>query len=134
MIQKILAVVAGFVVWSVLWFAANAGLGAAGMLPPPGAAVDEPGVLRLLLAASVLASLAAGFLASWLARAPGHKVALWLGVLLLAVGVFVQTQFWTLMPVWYHAAFLLLLVPMCLAGSRLSPNRSSKPTLLRDAA
>jgi hypothetical protein len=46
----------------------------------------------------------------------------------------VQTQFWTLMPVWYHAAFLLLLVPMCLAGSRLSPNRSSKPTLLRDAS
>ena len=122
MIRKILAVVAGFVVWSALWFAANATLGAAGLLPQPGQAVTEPGVLALLLAASVLASLVAGFSASWLARGAGHKAALWLGVLLLAVGVVVQAQYWSLMPVWYHLAFLLLLIPMCVAGSRLRPD------------
>ena len=119
MVRKILAVATGFVVWSALWFAANTGLDAAGMLPPPGAAVNEPGVLLILLAASILASLAAGFSASWLARAPGHRTALGLGVVLLMMGVFVQAQYWSIMPVWYHAAFLLLLIPMCLLGSRL---------------
>jgi MFS family permease len=134
MIRKILAVVAGFVVWSVIWFAANAGVAAAGLLPQPGQAVTEPTVLALLLVASVLASLAAGYSASRLARAPGHKVALSLGVVLLAIGIFVQAQYWSLMPIWYHLAFLLLLVPVCLVGSRLRPNNSSKPTPLRGAA
>lgn len=134
MTRRILAVAAGFVIWSALWFAANAGLGASGMLPPPGEPIKEPSALALLLLASILASLAAGFSASWLARAPGHTVALWLGVLLLGVGLLVQAQYWHLMPVWYHAAFLLLLIPVCLLGSRLRSDSSSKPNLHRGSA
>jgi len=134
MIRKILAVIAGFLVWSTLWVAANATLRAAGLLPPPDQAVTAPATLALLLVASVLASLVAGFLVSFLARGAGQKIALWLGALLLAFGVFVQTQYWSLMPVWYHLAFLLLLIPMCVAGSRLRPDNSSKPTSLRGPA
>ncbi|PBS12543.1 hypothetical protein CMZ82_09335 [Lysobacteraceae bacterium NML93-0792] len=128
MIRKILAVLAGFVIWSALWFAANAALAATGMLPQPGMAVTDGDVLTLLLASSAVASLVAGFSTSWLSRTPGHKAALWCGLLLLAVGVAVQAQYWSLMPVWYHMAFLLLLVPMCLVGSRMRHNSFSKRT------
>ena len=126
MIRKILAVVAGFVVFSALWFASNAALAATGMLPQPGLAVTDADVLALLLAASAVASLVAGFSTAWLSRTSGHQAALWCGVLLLAVGVAVQAQYWSLMPIWYHMAFLLLLVPMCLVGSRLRHKEFSK--------
>jgi hypothetical protein len=134
MMRKIAAVFVGFVVWSVLWLALNAGLRAAHLLPPPDQALTSLGVLLTLLAGSVLASLAAGLSASWLAREPGHKAVIWLGAVLLAVGAMVQAQYWQLMPVWYHVSFLLLLIPACLAGSRLGPNGSSRPTPLHDAA
>lgn len=134
MIRKALAVVGGFIVWSILWLAANAGLGAAGVLPPTGKPETDPVPLLLLLAASVVASLCAGISASLLGRASGREAALWLGAVLLVVGAFVQAQYWHLMPVWYHATFLLLLIPACLIGSRLSPNNSPKLTPPRSAA
>lgn len=119
MMRTVLAVVAGFVVWTAVWFAANAALGAAGVLPPQGEAVRELSALLPLLAASVVASLSAAFVASSLAREASLAPALWLGGVLLAVGVFVQAQYWELMPTWYHVTFLLLLLPMSLAGGRL---------------
>lgn len=117
MMRNILAVFVGFVAWSLLWFSANAVLGATGQLPPPGEAVTGAGVLVIMLAISMFASAVAGASASWLARSQGLRIALWLGIVLLGVGVIVQIQYWDLMPVWYHAAFLLLLLPMCLLGS-----------------
>ena len=119
MVRKLLAVFAGFVVWSVLWFGLNAALGAMRLLPAPGQAVTDAGVLALLLAGSVLASLVAGLATASLAGVSGRQAALWLGVLLLAVGVAVQVQYWQLMPAWYHLAFLLLLVSAAVAGGRL---------------
>jgi hypothetical protein len=40
-----------------------------------------------------------------------------LGVVLAGVGAFVQSRVWKLMPLWYHLSFLLLLVPVTLAGA-----------------
>ena len=51
-----------------------------------------------------------------------------LAVLLVATGVGVQASVWTLMPVWYHLAFLGLLVPGCLLGARLKGTGSLTPT------
>jgi hypothetical protein len=64
-----------------------------------------------------------------MSRAP-----LWLGLILLGVGMFVQAQYWYLMPLWYHLAFLLLLVPACMIGSRLRRARWPDPASLRDPA
>jgi hypothetical protein len=41
--------------------------------------------------------------------------------LLLATGLGVQSSAWSQLPVWYHLAFLALLIPGCLGGMRLAP-------------
>jgi hypothetical protein len=49
-----------------------------------------------------------------------------LGVLLLATGVLVQLKLWYLIPLWYHLAFLLVLIPMTLLGARLRAGSRSR--------
>ena len=46
---------------------------------------------------------------------------LWTGILLLATGIAVQLQYWSLLPIWYHLVFLVLLVPSTVAGGSLRP-------------
>jgi hypothetical protein len=60
------------------------------------------------------------------------RASLWLGLILLGVGMFVQAQYRYLMPLWYHLLFLLLLVPACMIGGQLRRARSPEP--LRDPA
>ena len=119
MLRNILSVVAGFVVWTVLWLASNAAVTAA----VPNAfgedgATDSAGILVLFLVLSVVFSIVAGYLCVRLARKKPMRYALILGVLLLAVGIFVQIQFWDVMPVWYHLLFLTLLIPGVLIGAK----------------
>ncbi len=119
MIRNILSVLAGFAVWTVLWLASNAAIAAA----VPGAfgddgATDNAAILVLFLVLSVVFSVVAGSLCVKLAREKPMRLAWILGVLLLAVGIFVQIQFWDVMPVWYHLIFLALLVPGVLLGAR----------------
>jgi len=117
---NILAVVAGFILWSVLWLGGNPVLarffpGAVGA----DGAVRHSGFLLALLVLSVVASLVAGYLAATIAPAEG-KAPVWiLGGLLLAVGIFFQSQSWALMPLWFHLPFLLLLIPMVIVGASL---------------
>ncbi len=40
-------------------------------------------------------------------------------VLLLLTGIGVQSTVWHLMPLWYHATFLVLIVPVCVLAGRL---------------
>ena len=75
--------------------------------------------LLALLAGSCILSLLAGFTAASIARSSPVAVAMGLGLLLLAVGLFFQIQLWRLMPFWYHLLFLVFLVPICFAGAWL---------------
>lgn len=114
------AVLAGFVLWTVLWLGSNAALTAAmpDVIHQDGR-VDSAGVLLLLLVLSVVFSVASGYVAALIARAKAGGAALGLGLLLLAVGLFVQVQYWDVMPLWYHVSFLALLVPGAMIGGRL---------------
>jgi hypothetical protein len=118
MLRKILAVVAGFVVWSVLWLGGNAAIGALipGVVNVSGS-VSNVGFLLALLALSLLASLAAGYTAAALKAHPG---AVWLlALVLLVVGIAVELGSWRLLPVWYHLVFLALIVPLVRFGAGL---------------
>ena len=110
--RSIGAVVAGYAAWTVIWLAANVTITNAwgGSFDERGGTSDA-GVLLLILAISVLASLVSGRVAAVAAsRSPlGH--ALVLGILLLATGVGVQASAWDLLPVWFHLPFLALIVP-----------------------
>ena len=118
--KRALAVIGGFVLWSVLWLCYNQLLLKAGVLPsdltrPLTAAMP----LLLLLGGSIVFSIVSGYVAARIAGARAAMPALVLGILLLATGIFFQLKTWNLLPVWYNVLFLLLLIPMTVAGARM---------------
>ena len=99
--RAILAVAAGFVLWSVLWLTVNAGLAAA--MPDafrPDGTTDSTGILLAILGLSIVCSIASGYATALVARQNGVVRATALGVVLLAVGIAVQAGSWELLPVW----------------------------------
>lgn len=114
--MAVAAVVAGFAVWSVLWVGGNSVFQAQGLVPPANQRIDAVSSLAAMLLLSVIASIASGYLTQWI----GGRTAAWvLAAILLAVGIGVQYSLRALMPVWYHAIFLLLIVPAVVAGAML---------------
>jgi hypothetical protein len=124
MLRGVLGVVAGFILWSVMWVSAGTALQAAAPASYPQAGPIHSAPAAVLLVISIVCSLASGRAASIAARS-GRGGAVWtLGALLLAVGIFVQSQLWDAMPMWYHLSFLALLVPATLLGAR--PTRPTR--------
>ena len=135
MLRIILGVIAGFIVWSIVWVGTDALLSAISpdwfgriftefqnavnrnepFTPPVSVSV-------YLVFQSVLCSLIAGFTAAAIAK-ENRKSTLALGVLLLATGVFVEAYHWNYFPLWYHVSFLLLLIPATILGGRLKTEK-----------
>lgn len=119
--RSILAVLAGFLAWSILWVVSNIVI--AGAFPEAFAedgSTQSVGLLALLLFDSAAFSLLCGWLTGVVAKAKqvAHGVAL--GVALLVVGIAVQAGYWDVLPIWYHLIFLVLLLPMATLGGRLA--------------
>ena len=118
MANRILAVVAGLVVWVAI--ATVAGLIMRGAWPEY-AAVAEAMTFTLSmmwarLSIGGLATVIAGCGAAMVARRP-MAAAVTTGVILLALFVPQHIMLWARFPVWYHLTFLLSLVPLaCLGG------------------
>ena len=115
-----LGVIAGAVLWAVLWVG---GTGAARAALPelldPTQRLDHAGALLGLIVYSVVLSVAAGYVAAAVAATSAMRAVWILAVLQLAIGVAVEYSYWELMPVWYHLVFLALLVPATVYGGRL---------------
>jgi hypothetical protein len=120
MLRQVLAVMAGFAVWSAVWMVSNSLLIELHVLPhgPRTPILDAEALLALLVAA-IIASLAAGYAVAFLRPPSVRRPVLILATLLITLGVVVQFGLWDRMPLWYHVAFLTLLLPMCIAGARL---------------
>lgn len=120
MLRSILSVVAGVVTWSILWVTGNAVIAMAlpGSFKDDGT-TDSAAVLLGIAAFSVALSLLSGYVTSMLSKSQGLGQVVAVGLLLLAIGIAVQMQYWDLMPLWYHLTFLGLLVPGVLAGGKL---------------
>ena len=127
----ILGVIVGFIAWSIIWVggdealaslsrdwygAHNLALEKAGINNTPFDA--SPMILVVKLIHSVVASLLSGFLAAFVAN-ENRRTTMILGVLLLIVGIAFQAMAWNLLPIWYHLAFLMLLIPITIAGGYL---------------
>jgi hypothetical protein len=126
--RVILAILTGAAVWAVLWNVAT--LGAQAAFPKtlaPGQPITHTGILLAYVLYSVVLSLLAGFVTA----AVGGKDpmgAVWaLATLQLAIGIFVELSYWSLMPVWYHLLFLALVVPATVYGGILKSRRRSPP-------
>lgn len=118
--HTILGVVAGYIVWTVIWLGGNATLfSAAAEQSAAGEAVTAIGTLAGVLLLSIVCSLVAGMVAGWLGKQNAAQAVLITGVLLVLTGIGVQASVWSLMPVWYHLSFLLLILPVAMLGARL---------------
>lgn len=121
MLRVILAVIAGYAVWTVVWLA-----GGRVFFPEStkAAAQGEPvtdiGVLVRYLILSVVCSAAAGVVARLVGGKKGMAAAVVTADLLLLTGIVVQAGAWRQMPFWYHLSFLVLLVPVTLVAARLT--------------
>lgn len=126
--RTILAVLAGAVVWAVLW---NAGtLGAQAAFPDtlaPDRPLTHTGVLLAYIGYSVLLSILAGFVTAAAAGAHAVTSVRWLAGLQLVLGLVFEIAFWNMTPVWYHVVFLALIVPATLYGGTLRA-RGRTPT------
>ena len=125
MLRSIASIATGFLTWSLLFLTSNAIIG---RLFPSAVEIEAPtnstGVLVLILALSVVFSIVAGWITFKVDRIRALGSSLILGVLLLAVGIVVQLQYWTMLPLWYHLTFLGALIPAVLFGYRLAVTRS----------
>ncbi len=132
----ILGIVVGFIVWTILWVGSDAIL----MTLMPGwygnhqtefeTAVKnqtdfrvDSMILIIGLIRSIIISIISGYLAALIAK-ENKKSTFGLGILLLLFGIFIQSIFWTYVPLWYHIPFLLLLIPMTILGGKLKPVNS----------
>lgn len=110
-----LAVIVGYLTWTAIWLGGNAAYRALGLAPADATQkIDRPRTLLALLALSFMASLVGGYVTALLS--PGKPAAAICAGLLLATGIAVQWSIRTLLPGWYHAAFLILLVPLFHVG------------------
>jgi hypothetical protein len=113
-------VVAGYVLWTVIFLG-----GAAGVRAARPEVHDENGItsdvmtLVTYLVLSAVASLAAGYLTAKIAGSSRTLVAVILAFCLLATGIPVQMSVWNELPVWYNLVFLILLVPVTMAGAAM---------------
>lgn len=119
MIRKIIAVVVGFVLWSIFWLTYGQVVILTGLYPESGEPITGFLALAIMWLGSVIISLVTGYITTAIARSGDIKITVALGVILLMVGTAVQVQFWELLPVWYHVLFLTCLIPACIVGGRL---------------
>ena len=130
MLRIILGVIVGFVAWSIVWVGSDQVL--MGLIPwyevhqqafQSAVLIDTPfvadrAILVMHLVRAMIISLMAGFIAAVVAG-ENRKAPLALGTLLLIAGVFVEAMVWNYLPLWYHLAFLALLIPMTMTGGKM---------------
>ena len=121
--RAVLGVILGYTVWTVLWLLGNAMFFAeAAEVVESGQPYTAIGGLLGVIALSIICSLAARFTAARIGG--GHpRAVLVMAGLLLATGIAVQAGVWSLMPAWYHLAFLVLIVPVAVIGGRMAGSR-----------
>lgn len=137
MLRIVLGIIIGFIIWSVLWVVSDMilmtvfsdwygkhhqELEAAVNNKTP--FMSDSIILIIGLIRSVIFSIASGYLAALVAK-ENSKSTLGLGILLIAFGLFIQSIYWNYAPLWYHIAFLVLLIPMTILGEKLKSQKKA---------
>ena len=118
------AVVAAFLLWTVLWLGFAVAMQAA--LPDlvdPATPVTHTGVLLGYIAYSFVISVLAGYVCAAVRGTPATGTVRAFALVLLVVGIGFEVSAWALTPAWYHLVFLALLVPATLWGGALRERR-----------
>lgn len=131
MVRMILGIIVGFVVWTILWLGSEQMLsvlspgwfGAHQIAFEKATFNKEPftvetSILLVNLFRGILITIISGYVAALIA-AENKRSTLILGILLLAFGLFVVAMTWSMIPIWYHVLFSLMLIPMTIVGGKL---------------
>jgi len=131
MIRIILAVIVGFVAWSIMWVGSERVLSiaspdwfGANQIAFEKATLNKEAytpdttILVLNVVRGTIVTIITGFLAALIAR-ENRRSTLILGILLVAFGLVVVVMTWHIIPLWYHVVFTLMLIPMTIVGGRL---------------
>lgn len=131
MVRIIIAVIAGFFIWSILWVGSEQVLS---MVFPewwgkhqtefekatfnntPFTA--DTGILIFNVLRGAVVSIISGYMAALIAG-ENRRSTLILGILLLLFGLMVVSMTWTIIPIWYHVVFSAMLIPMTIVGGKL---------------
>ena len=121
MAKRILAVIAGLVVWVVI--ATVAGLIMRGAWPAYAAVADAMTftlpMMFARLSIGAVATLAAGWVTAVVSRR-STLTALTTGLILLVLFIPQHIMLWTRFPIWYHLTFLVSLVPLAYMGGQIA--------------
>lgn len=122
--KTVIGIIAGFIFWTVLWLGSDAVIVALAPDLSPGDDLSKlsTSYLTIKLVSSMIFSIIAGYAAA-LVSGENSRSPYYLGALLLLVGIAFQASAWNQIPLWYHAAFLLLLAPMAVAGGKFRNTR-----------
>mgnify|MGYP003393660746 CR=1 FL=1 len=141
MVRIILAVIVGFLVWTILWLGSEEVLS---MIFPDwfGAHqiafkkasfnntpfwVEDTSILIWNVVRGAVVTIISGYVAALIAGE--HKTSTRvLGVCLLLFGLFIVFVTWAMIPIWYHALFSLMLIPLTILGGRLKTFANSTVT------
>jgi hypothetical protein len=130
MVRIVLGVIGGFFAWAILWFGGETMLSA--IWPAFGvhqaafqAAIEhggpftaDPIILLIHIVLASIVSVIAGFLAAAIAG-ENKRAPMALGFVLLGFGLLKVVMSWPFVPVWYHAIFTAILLPMTILGGKL---------------
>lgn len=127
--RRLLAVLAGVAVWAALWnLATRAAQAAFPDLLAPGTPITHTGVLLAYIAGGAGLSVLAGFVAAAVAGDRPLPAVWALAIVQLGLGLIAEISYWSLMPAWYHVAYLALVVPATVLGGMLrAPRRGPLP-------
>ena len=131
MLRMILAVIVGFLAWSIMWVGSERVLSIASpdwfgahqiafekATLNKEAFTPDTTILVLNIIRGTIVTIITGFLAA-LISGENRRSTLILGILLVAFGLVVVVMTWQIIPLWYHVLFTLMLIPMTIVGGRL---------------
>ena len=130
MLRIVLGVIAGFIGWIIVWVGSEKILSVIwpafgihqkafeDVLKNGGSFTAETGPLLTHIVIGSIVSVMAGSLAALIAG-ENSRAPLFVGILLLALGIAKAVMSWQYVPIWYHVIFTAILLPMAIVGGRL---------------
>jgi hypothetical protein len=133
MLRIVLGVVGAFIGWLILWVGIEKILSAVWpafgvhqkafeeAVKNGGQFTGETGPLLTHIVMGSIISVIAGALAA-LAAGENSRAPLFVGILLLLMGVMKAVMSWQYVPLWYHVVFTAMLLPLAIGGGKLINN------------
>lgn len=136
MVRIIVGVVAGFLVWVIVWVGTEQVFSAlwpdwfgahliafTAAIKNGGQFTADTTILLMQIVMASLVSVLAGYVAALIARET-KRAPLILGILLAAFGLLKVVMSWPYVPLWHHVILMALLFPMTILGGKLKAARS----------